>query len=270
MLKLNRYLIACLITFVFQANAYCEELKVWSGKPIPTDLAVGHTRILDFGENVKFNAIAPIQNGSLEAFSLQGKLYLTPSAEFSIQQMRISYMDSGLEVLLEVSAIKTEKIPHDLIIKSPLTDDQSGDDDNQAQTVTQTAPLGTIDIIRFAAIDSYAPARLKKQDHRFSPQAVNKRLSLQELFIGQSYGLYESKLIKSWTVQNLYLTVIGVRNLSPIDRQLNLFDLNVDATIAVPQRIYLGKAQSIGDSTRIYVITTQPFENALGRTPVVL
>ena len=250
-------------------NAFGQQLLVWDGSPLPIDLSVGHTRILDFGKNVRFNKVAVIQDGSLEAFSLQGKLYLTASTSFSIQRMRVSFIDSGFEILLDISALKSKEKPQDIIVKQ--ADSPTKEPSNALEGASLSAtPLGPIDILRFASLDSYAPDRLKKGDSRFTPYPVNRKLNLSELFIGQSYGLYESKLIKAWQVQGLYLTVVGIRNLSLIPRQLNLFDLNLDANLASPQRVLLAKKHDVGDSTRFYVITKQPFEDALGRTPIIV
>ena len=268
MARRHYYTFVLLVALLSIIPAQASELQLWKGKPIAVDLSVGKTRIVDFGQNVRFNAIAAIQSGKLEAFSLQGKLYLTPSESFPIERLRVSFMDTGLEILLDVSAIKSKNELSDLTIR--YEEELELPATTQLPAETALPPLGPVDMLRYASLDSYAPERLKKTDPRFSDYRVDKSLDLSELFIGQSYGLYESKLIKAWQVEGLYLTVVGVRNLSAIQRQLNLFDLNLEATLATPQRIFLAPQNSLGDSTRFYVITKAPFEQALGRTPLIV
>ncbi|PSV28063.1 TIGR03749 family integrating conjugative element protein [Photobacterium sp. GB-72] len=244
------------------------------GKPVAVDLQVGKERVIDFGNNIVFKKeeVGPHLSN---VFSHQGKLFLTAKEAFPIKRMKVRYVDSGETIILDVSATQRKVQRGDaILVGSGKFSEKSESPRQQEQAtqsfVTQAKPLGPIDLLRFAAQDSYAPSRLKSTDHRFSITKVNTKLDLSELFIGQSYALYDARMIKGWFVKGNYLTVIAVRNRSTIPRQLNLFDLNVDAISASAQHIALSQRDVAGDSTRIYVITKQPFEKALGAAPLIV
>lgn len=244
------------------------------GKPVAIDLQVGKERVIDFGNNIVFKKeeVGPHLSN---AFSHQGKLFLTAREAFPIKRMTVRYVESGETIILDVSATSRSVKQGDAIVVGSnkfAEKDEPATTSKQATSFAshQAKPLGPIDLLRFAAQDSYAPSRLKSNDHRFSITKVNTKLDLSELFIGQSYALYDARVIKGWFVKGNYLTVIAVRNRSTIPRQLNLFDLNVDAISASAQHIVLSQRDVAGDSTRIYIITKQPFETALGAAPLII
>ncbi|KJG57034.1 hypothetical protein UA38_11705 [Photobacterium kishitanii] len=271
------------LTFVIlllSSSAIATEYIENNGEPIAINLEVGKERVIDFGTNILFKK-GEAGNFLDNPFSHQGRLYLTAKNEFPIKRMQVQIVETGAIVILDVSATENKIETGNALVVStkkfsePTSTSNSNSESMKAsvaeyQSANNAHRLGALDLLRFASQDSFAPQRLKPIDHRFSPTKVSQKLDLSELFIGQSYALYDARLIKAWFVEGSYLTVIAVRNRSKIPRQLNLFDLNVNATLATPQHVNLSARDVAGDATRIYVITKQPFENAIGAAPLVI
>ena len=270
------------------SSVWAIEAVEWSRNPIKVELRVGETRNLHFEDHV--SVWRPEQlNGLLKVESLQGSVYLQAVEEFEPTQVKVRFHTTNDIILLDVFANKSEGAPLDEIlvgvpsVRAALDAklDEVGSiavANNEPAKPELPAFLGggnakqdeitPTQMIRYLTHQFYAPKRLQVSDGRMSRIDINAELKLDDLFIGQSAGLFDSRAVAAWkTNTGLYATAIQLRNQTPVQRKVNPFELNANYLYATPQHLVLSGKNVVGDTTMLYVITDKPLSSALYETP---
>ena len=273
---------------VHAAGAWAIEAVEWDRTPIKVELRVDETRILHFEDHVSVWRPDKI-NGILKVESLQGSVYLEPTEEFEPTQMKVRFHTTNDIILLDVFAAKGKGKPLDEMligvpsVRTALDNKLNAVDDVAVASNEPTQPnlpafLGGKDkgqeeitptqIMRYVSHRFYAPKRLQTSDARIHRVDINNKLKLDDLFIGQSSGLFQAEPVAAWkTNEGLYATAIQLRNKTPMQRKVNPFELNANYLYASTQHLVLSGKNVVGDTTMLYVITEKPFSSALYESP---
>lgn len=274
--------------YITVAGAWAIEAVEWKRVPIKVELRVDETRILHFEDHV--SVWRPDQiNGILKVESLQGSVYLEPTQEFEPTQMKVRFHSTNDIILLDVFATKSKGEPLDeMLIGVPSVraalDAKLDETGPMATASTEPAQpalpafLGGEDksqaemtptqVMRYVTHRFYAPKRLQSEDTRIQRVDINPNLELDDLFIGQSAGLFNARPVASWkTNAGLYATAIQLRNKTVVQRKVNPFELNANYLYASTQHLVLSGKNVVGDTTMLYVITDKPFSSALYESP---
>lgn len=274
--------------FVSAAGAWAIEAVEWKRVPIKVELRVDETRILHFEDHVSIWRPEQL-NGILKVESLQGSVYLEPTQEFEPTQIKVRFHSTNDIILLDVFADKSEgQALDEMLIGVPSVRaalDAKLDEDGssvtaQAEPAQPNLPaflggpqqaqqeMTPTQVIRYISHRFYAPKRLHENDGRIQRTNINPNLKLDDLFIGQSAGLFDAKAVAAWKTNNgLYATAVQLRNKTVAQRKVNPFELNANFLYATTQHLVLSSKNVVGDTTMLYVITDKPFSSALYETP---
>lgn len=275
--------------FASASSAWAIEAIEWNRTPIKVELNVGETRILHFEDHVSVWRPESI-NTFLKVESLQGSVYLEPNSKFEPTQIKVRFHTTNDIILLDVFATEKSGEPLDEMIigvpsvrsaldaKLDEADGAMGTASTESAQPALPAFLGgnekgqeemtPTQIMRYMTHRFYAPKRLQESDARIHRADINHKLKLDDLFIGQSSGLFKNQAVAAWkTNGGLYATAIKVQNKTPTQRKVNPFELNANFLYASTQHLVLSGKNVVGDTTILYVITEKPFSSALYESP---
>lgn len=271
------------------AGVWAIEAVEWQRVPIKVELRVDEQRILHFEDHV--SVWRPDQlNGILQVESLQGSIYLKPTQAFEPTQMKVRFHSTNDIILLDVFAKESKGKPLDeMLVGVPAVraalDAKLEQEGSVAATATvepaqpalpaflggeskEQQEMTPAQVMRHLSQRFYAPKRLHINDSRIQRVDINPRMKLDDLFIGQSAGLFDAQAVAAWkTNTGLYATAIQLRNKTVVQRKVNPFELNANYLYATPQHLVLSGKNVVGDTTMLYVLTDKPFSSALYETP---
>ena len=255
---------AVLVVSAFQVAA--TELVSWDRKPIKLTLKTDVERIVYFPDNVRVG-IPPHLQDKLRVMSAEGAVYLKASGDIKNERIQVQLIDSGQIVLMDVIASnKASKIATEDMKVSMAS---SGVNETIGGEEPMFEPVTAVDLTRYAAKQFYAPPRLREGDDRIQRTSVAK-VNLPELMIGRSHGKFYMTPIASWQAQDsLYVTAIKVSNITYKKQHFLYSDINADYTHATLQHGSVTAKGTIGDTSMLYLVTTQPFESSLYTLPTV-
>ncbi len=247
-------LVVTLLLMQSLAHAETEALEriEWKKAPIRLELVVGHEQRIEFPATVKVGVPASVQ-GVLRTQSVNGMVYLLAHTSFGSNRLMVRELDSGRIYLFDVTATEEGGPGHPIQIY--VTGEQ-GSENGQAtggNEPEQERP-DFIQLIRFAAQQLYAPARLVKDQ----PGIVRVPVSRDpvDLYHG---GSVEGVPLAAWRANGLYVTAVKFTNRT--EQALTLDPRNLRGTwlTATFQHHRLFPKGDEADTTAVYLISARPF-----------
>ena len=233
------------------------QYMVWRKAPLNITLPVGHERMISFPGSVKFGYDQGVLPQSvLHVVNNNQTLYLTASKAFKAQPVRVLLVKSGKIILMNLTAKQgVSDTPVDVVLPVPSTS-------VKAQNDMQSGAVNYGGLIRFAANQLYAPARLLTQPGNIFRTPMETRQSVPLLLDG---SVLANPLI-SWREHSAYITAVQVYNNEK-------FAVNLDPSAFCGQwkmaafypRKTIQKQSSDTDNTTVFLVSDQPFGQAISQ-----
>ncbi len=251
-----------------------EPLKViYSGAPIPLTLTAGVERRIVFDGAFEISIDSTLSKKDIEAFKPQiygNNLLLTVAHPVSIRL--VAKLLSNAEVIpidLRVIEEATDNHPVAIMRQSVMDAQQQYSGSYEPPTVPVGAlhtqadkpKPGYVDLIRYAAQRMYSPKRY--HDDVEGAKIIEFPRSDEPVRL-MRFGAVETRPVIGWQVASLYVSAIEVAN-------------NMEGAVDLDPRLLIGNWRAasfhhnrIGpvgtrvDKTMLYLVSDQPFDDALG------
>lgn len=252
---------------------------VWNGDPITLSLPLGKEKRIVFPTPVTVDVKGALTSDQLSIIDNDKSLYLTALKPFSNTRIYVTLNNSQEVVLLDVQSsdkasatttyvdIKQNNhapsltIPHEDGSISTATS-QTGINDSANTASSMSEGDVYVALVRYAWQQLYAPTRLLT-----NPLGIN-RASMQTDKL-QTHLVYGDKVIAhplaSWTLNNLYITAISLRNQYPHTATIHIpQDICGDwvASALYPRNQLSPMGNKLSDSTTLFVLSREPFNKA--------
>ncbi|HID51076.1 MAG TPA: DUF3438 family protein [Anaerolineae bacterium] len=249
-------LIFCLAAGTVSA-ADRSQTHIWDKTPIKIMLNVGNERRIEFPEGVIDIKVKSSINEVSRIMTAPGdeRVYWTANQPFEESRV-IVITASGYHYYLDVSAVKVGGSARPLIIQHKQAQDDPGS--GSAQTLIE---YDYVDLVRYAAQHFHGPARLIKPLHGMSRQSLPYQV-IPHLIRDNSV---EARPIIQWRSRHpgLYLTAVEIVNKSHQPVELIPTAVRGDFLFAAPHNSVLYPAGELGDTSLFYLISKQPFKQAV-------
>lgn len=227
---------------------------IWDKTPIPITLTVGVEQLVSFENEIRVGmptAIQPV----LRTQSVDGTIYWRAEERFEVQRIQVQNVKTGEIVLIDLKALEQDAtltpIPIEVVAQRDATIS------NPESTTPSTSGFDYVTLTRFAAQQLYAPKRLLTQ-----PEGIY-RAPLPRGSAPLIRGLsIESVPIAAWRAGLFHITAVRLRNLAPKPVTLDPRTLRGSWRAATFQHARLFPAGDEADTTTVYLISTQPFEQS--------
>lgn len=230
---------------------------VWGNEPIAFSVPTGTERLLSFPGKVELNNSSPeLTTDKVALLNNNGTLYITAKKTFKPIRVAVTIVKTGTVILIDLSGVSNGSNASVSVLLASNT--ASGN-----STSTQsTSSLNYASMMRFAITNLYSPARLMINDDRFSrtPMYTSRSVSL----------VINSRVLAmpliSWTAGDLTITAVLLKNTEHHKVWISPYQLKGAwlASSLYPTR-YLDPANSTHDRTTLFLISSQPFNDALSQ-----
>ena len=238
---------------------------VWQQTPIDVVLPVGQERLVSFPGTVQFgydknqlsDSVLRVQNNG-------GTLYLLAKAAFTPQRVEVKLVDSGKNILFNLSAQKeASNVPLAIVLPETVTADSAVTATMDNTDITANKTEGTINYLtltRFAAQQLYAPKRLLIQPPNIYRTPMHTAKTVALLRDGSAIAMP----LASWRADDLFVTAVLLRNQTkqPLSLDPRILCGTWQAATFFPKTI-LTPAGTKTDTTTVFLISRQPFNEAL-------
>jgi integrating conjugative element protein (TIGR03749 family) len=248
------------------------ERLFWDKVPLRITLPVGRERLVTFPGEVRVGIPQPLM-GKLRTQSHAGTVYWLAKEAFEPLRIEVRDLDGQGSVLIDLSAEQTPDLPDNPIEvlfrpgqRSASEGLLSADADSIALVSNQKAKpgknpktAGLVTLIRFAAQQLYAPARLLKATPAIQRVSVGQT-PIEHLLRGESVI---ATPIAGWRSGRLYVTALELKNAGPDFVDLDPRLLRGRWRAATFQHTRLHPAGSEADTSAVYLVSDRPFHEAL-------
>src|SRR5262245_3465640 len=245
---------------------------VWQGDPIAMTLPIGQEKRLMFPEPIQADLNSQLTTDQLDIINNHQSLYLTAKKDFPATRMYVTLKNSHEIILMDVSTSKdATPSPRVITIKSKINDKNNPNHNpNMIQAKPIIAPIATdtpsatsadstVDAIRFAWQQLYAPERLLDHADGFTRTPMHADTWESRLIYGDKVLAHP---LASWQGNGLYVTAVALRNKyfhpTRIDLQQDICGAWQAATI-YPHRDLKPAGDVAGDSATLFLISHEPF-----------
>jgi integrating conjugative element protein (TIGR03749 family) len=234
------------------------ERIVWQKEPIRLDLTVGKERRVDFPGPVKVG-LPPKLESMVRVQSIAGTVYLLAHSAFDETRIMVRETESGRMYLLDVAASGEGG-------SGPPVEVYAADEPPNALRRSETGgasepPLpsyGYVTLMRFAAQQLYAPARLLKD----LPGVVRVPVKRKKVPLVRG-GEVTAQPLVAWRVGDLHLTAVKLTNRTGRALILDPRTLRGEWLSAAFQHNRLLPKGDESDTTALYLISARPFAASL-------
>lgn len=264
-LALTLALVGCLLAGTATATTV-----VWRKTPITVELIVGVEQLVMLPQDGAVGLPPELGNPNLfRTLVTGGTAYWTALDAFEPTRIKVR-LDSGEYLLFDVSA-RIEKAPPAQVetLQVVLANEADGPDPQSNHSPDGQAPVTLFELIRYAAQDLYAPARLVAPVPGVRSVPVGLTGNLTALYDqGKHRGLIVQPL-KAWAAAGLYVTAFIVTNEHShrmiLDnrkvRHANNAERNGVAPPFVASSFFdreLAPRGTPGNRTTLFIVTDQP------------
>jgi integrating conjugative element protein (TIGR03749 family) len=242
-----------LMQSLVHAESDTPERIEWKKAPIRLELVVGQEQRIEFPAAVKVGVLASVQP-LLRTQSVNETVYLLAHAPFDSSRLMVRELDSGRIYLFDVTATEEGGASHPIQIYIAGDTETANDLATEANDSDQGQP-GYIQLVRFAAQQLYAPARLVKD----RPGIVRVPISRDPINLLHG-GAIEATPLVAWRANGLYLTAVKLTNRTEQPQTLDPRDLRGAWLTATFQHHRLLPKGDEADTTAVYLISARPFE----------
>ncbi|MGH7416830.1 MAG: TIGR03749 family integrating conjugative element protein, partial [Candidatus Rokuibacteriota bacterium] len=242
----------------------------WSGTPMPLVLPIGIDRVVRFPSDVRVGPPGKLSE-RLQVTSADGAVYFRALAAFEptlvlAQETEPPGRTFSFELRAEQGASTT---PVEILAPREEPRDVSAPAESalDAEIAPSPRPYGYVALTRFAAQQLYAPERLLRALDGMYRVPVPDRGLVALIRTGAVLGEVDATPLASWADETgLYVTAVRLRNRTHrpvvLDPRTALRGEWLAATF---QHARLFPAGHEADTTAVYLISAQPFTDALGR-----
>lgn len=269
------YLYAINLLMIFVANAsFADVRRVWDEKPMTIILPVGQEVRVTFPTDVQVQVPLGVSEKLTSLAPNPKMIYWTASEEFTSSRIIATAKDGRTVYVVDIAAEKNA-LKEDVLIEDPArvsvsesnkskvpvssaNSDSTSDDDIQA-----LEDPAEIILTRYASQTLYAPSRLMPLDpriHQVNYLAIGKEFPLLQSGHGEHVSV---SVVGSWAGFGRYITAILIINQSPIGFQFDASRVRGNFTHITSQHLYIGAKGTLEDRTTIYVVSENPFAEAL-------
>jgi integrating conjugative element protein (TIGR03749 family) len=228
---------------------------VWDRTPIRVVLPVGAERMVHFPAHAV--RVGVPDHLPLRTMSVDGTVYWLAHAPFEPVRVVVQGLDeAGGHYLLDLEAQPSASRVPLRIMRPGAGADPAAFADGQEAGAHQN--LDYVALIRFAAQQMYAPARLR-------PEHANVRqvaLAQDPIPLVRG-GAVEAQPLISWRHRGLYVTAVRLQNRAPEARVLDPRDLRGEWLAATFQHARLLAHGDEADTTAVYLLSRRPFGESL-------
>jgi len=253
-------------------NTPTTEYVTWSGTPIAFAVPVGDERLLSFPSEVEFKNLDPqLTSDKVSITNNAGTLYVRALKPFSPIRTYVEIKSSGQIVYVDLSAQKGGDDNQVSVLTQSKSKNKNTQKDNSDKTASSASP-SYISMLQYGIAELYWPERLLGQLNQ-NPDYFN--FARAPMYTTHSVHLVMGHTVLampevSWRNGNLFVTAVLLIN---PNKQAVKFDPfrdfigNWDAKAFYPTN-YLGPQGTTHDRTVVFLVSDQPFSQALSATPV--
>lgn len=233
------------------------ERVVWDKAPIAVRLTVDRERRVSFPEAVRVGLPASLA-GALRTQSLDGTVYWLAREPFPPTRVQVQETESGRVYLLDLEAQKADgpADPIEVALPAPLTDEPPANTDEAVPSA------GYETLVRYAAQQLYAPARLLRN----APGIWRIPVDIPDpmrLVGGRNAGAVAAVPVAAWRTRSHYVTAVRLTNLTREGVALDPRELRGRWLAATFQHARLLPAGDEADTTAVYLVSERPYGDSL-------
>jgi integrating conjugative element protein (TIGR03749 family) len=237
-------------------NTAHSEHVVWDRSPIQVVLPVGKERRIDFPVPISLNAPRELVSASKPIqIREDGSVYWTANKHFDAQRVQ-AITTTGYSYFLDVSAKKGAAAHPLVILDDRLVDDSKKNELN----IRQAYDYDTVDLVRYASQNIYAPSRLIKVLPGVTRIPVSSQACSENLYRFHQLSYEPIAQWQSPAVPTRYVTAVHVSSESSDEFVFDPRLLRGDWVAASAQHVILGPAGTDADNTTWYLVSAHPFE----------
>ncbi len=251
-----------------QTEDITEGQLTWRGDPLSIALPLGKEKRVIFPEPVEVDINGKLTTDQLRIINNDQNLYLTAQSGFPKTRVYVTLKKSQQIILLDLLTADvgnniTQKIViSDKKVSPPIAEAKNNSADSSSEEKIMSADA-YVTATRFAWQQLYAPQRLLNSDSGFTRTPMRSEFWTPELVYGDKVLAHPQA---SWQLDGLYVTAVELRNKYSHTATVSLsHDLcgNWQAATLYPNRHLKPMGEKSGDATTLFLISTQPFGQAM-------
>jgi integrating conjugative element protein (TIGR03749 family) len=242
------------------------ERRVWDKRPIQIALPVNRERLVTFNVPVRVelppDLDATILRTQIVADTTSGTIYWTALKPFKPHRVQVQNIVSKNIYLLDIAASPAVRDSTRIEVAVPggQADPPGQASTTPNQAAADTASTDPVALTRMAAQQLYAPKRLLQLPDGVYPSPVRQD-STEALYHGAKV---EATPVMAWRSGELTVTAVKLKNLTGAELILDPRNLRGHWQTATFQHNLIMPHGSPRDTTAAYLISTAPFEEAVG------
>ena len=225
----------------------------WQKTPIAIVLSVGEERMVHFRAPVSVGIPATLES-VLRTQTVNGTVYWMAQAAFGSTRVMVREIEGGQTYLFDLSAATNGEDSAAIVVFV----DEITEPENRLGETGDGARHGYVSLTRYAAQQLYAPMRLLSS----VPGIVRVPVQQHSVALVPGNGV-EAKPLVAWRAGHLYVTAIKLTNRLAKAQTLDPRTLRGAWLSAAFQHSRLLPAGSDADTTAVYLVSAQPFAEAL-------
>jgi integrating conjugative element protein (TIGR03749 family) len=240
---------------------------IWKGDPIAVSLPVGKEKRLVFPDSISVDLKGALNTDQVRIINNDKSIYLTALKSFESTRIYVTLNNNESVIMIDLSAdtsvsSNTQKIEIKKNITNTSVSSETLKDTYLDQGVNND--ISSVDLIRFAWQQVYAPKRLLMPESSYTRAAMHTEKFVSDLVYGDKVIAHPEI---SWMSGNHYITVVLLRNKythkTSIDVAKDLCG-EWDAVTLYPRSILRGYGNTEKDSTYAFLVSVKPFGETIG------
>jgi integrating conjugative element protein (TIGR03749 family) len=225
----------------------------WQKVPIAISLSVGEERMVHFRTPISVGIPATLES-VLRTQTVNGTVYWMAKAAFGSTRVMVREIEGGQTYLFDLSAATDGEHAAAIVV---LVDETTEAEYRLGET-GEGARHGYVSLTRYAAQQLYAPMRLLSS----VPGIVRVPVQQHSVALVPGNGVAATPLV-AWRAGHLYVTAVKLTNRLAKAQILDPRTLRGAWLSAAFQHSRLLPAGSDADTTAVYLVSAQPFAEAL-------
>jgi integrating conjugative element protein (TIGR03749 family) len=249
---------------------------VWQGNPLSLALPLHKETRLVFSEPVQVDVNGQLSTTQLRLINDHQSVYLTALTAFENKvRIYVTLKNSRRIIFIDLTTIDHADANSAQVIQIKVSEhlsqptDSSINKNNSAPTLADAEASSAsadewVEAVRFAWQQLYAPAYLLSDDNSFIRSPMQTSFWVSGLFYGDMVFAHP---LASWAKDDLVITAIELRNPYPHQTTLDLpHNLcgHWRAAAVYPRFTLQPTGNKTADSTTLFLISSEPFSQALG------
>ncbi len=240
---------------------------IWKGDPISVSLPVGKEKRLVFPDSVSVDMKGALNTDQLRIINNDKSIYLTALKSFAATRIYVTLQNNESVIMIDLSAnisasSDTQKIEIRKSTTSVISKSETLKDAPVDQNVNNN--ISSVDLIRFAWQQVYAPKRLLQNESNYTRAAMHTEKFVSDLVYGDKVIAHPEI---SWVSGNHYITVVLLRNKyahkTSVDVSKDLCG-DWEAVSLYPRSILQSYGNTEKDSTFAFLVSAKPFGETIG------